>query len=199
MVDVFILRKKLEEEKAAREYRRQHVKELISKAKIEEVKEAELKKCRAILQASALKIHTEVKNYLDNVVSLALRTVFDDPYKFETIFETKRNETECRLVFTRGDLELDPLDECGHGAADVAAFALRAAILKLIGNRPVIFSDEPFRNVSPDRMPYVVDMIETVNKKLGLQIIMITNRSELIKHGKWDKVISVYKGRIVAE
>jgi len=63
----------------------------------------------------------------------------------------------------------------------------------------MIFSDEPFRNVSPDRIPYVIDMIKAISKELDLQIILITNRYGLIKHKEWDKVINVYKGTISEE
>jgi ABC-type lipoprotein export system ATPase subunit len=55
--------------------------------------------------------------------------------------------------------------------------------------------DEPFRNVSEDRHPFVVDLLETINKKLSLQLIMITHRDKLTDRA--DKVITIRKGKVV--
>lgn len=157
---------------------------------------ANFSECLLILQASALKVHGDISGFLNNVVSTALSTVFDDPYEFKLIFETKRNETECRCVFLRNGKERSPLDSAGFGAADVAAFAARAAIIKLMDCRKVMFADEPFRNVSPDRLPYVIDMVDTISKELGIQIILITNEEQLINYAQWSSVFHVQSGKI---
>lgn len=189
------LRKKINEDKAALRYHTQRLADTKRKIKLEERHEVVLKKCRAILHASALKIQKEVKTYLDSLVSMALKAVLEDPYQFEAIFETKHNETECRLVFKRGGEERDPLDSTGGGAVDVGAFALRVAMQRMIFNRSVILLDEPFRNVSEDRHPFVMDLLETINRKLGLQLIMITHRNRLTDRA--DRVITIRKGKVV--
>jgi DNA repair exonuclease SbcCD ATPase subunit len=193
--EVVGLRQKINEDKAALRYHTQRLADTERKIKLEERHEVVLKKCRVILHASALKIQKEVKAYLDNLVSMALKAVLEDPYQFEAIFETKHNETECRMVFKRDGDERDPLDSTGGGAVDVAAFALRAAIQRMICNRPTLLLDEPFRNVSEDRHPFVVDLLETVSKKLGLQLIMITHRDRLTDRA--DRVITIRGGRVV--
>jgi DNA repair exonuclease SbcCD ATPase subunit len=193
--EVVGLREKINEDKAALRYHTQRLADTKRKIKLEERHEVTLKRCRIILQASALKIQKEVKSYLDNLVSMALKAVLEDPYQFEAIFETKHNETECRLVFKRGGEERDPLDSTGGGAVDVAAFALRVAMQRMICNRSSMLLDEPFRNVSEDRHPFVVDLLETINKKLSLQLIMITHRDKLTNRA--DKVITIRKGKVV--
>ena len=189
------LRQKINEDKAALRYHTQRLADTKRKIKLEERHEVVLKKCRVILHGSALKIQKEVKEYLDKLVSMALKAVLEDPYLFEAIFETKHNETECRLVFKRDGEERDPLDSTGGGAVDVAAFALRVAVQRMICNRPTLLLDEPFRNVSADRHPFVVDLLETVNKKLSLQLIMITHRNRLTDRA--DRVITIRKGQVV--
>lgn len=191
------LREKINEDKASLRYHTQRLADTKRKKKLEEQHEVILKKCRIILQASALKIQKEVKSYLDNLVSMALKTVLEDPYQFEAIFETKHNETECRLVFKRDGEERDPLDSTGGGAVDVAAFALRVAVQRMVCNRSSILMDEPFRNMSEDRHPFVADLLETISKKLSLQLIMITHRDKLTI--KADKEITIRKGKVVGE
>ena len=193
--EIVNLRKKINEDKAALRHHTQRLANTERKIKLEERHEVVLKKCRVILHASALKIQKEVKTYLDNLVSMALKAVLEDPYTFEAIFETKHNETECRLVFKRDGEERDPLDSTGGGAVDVAAFALRVAIQRMICNRSTLLLDEPFRNVSEDRHPFVTDLLETINRKLSLQLIMITHRSRLTDRA--DRVITICKGKVV--
>jgi DNA repair exonuclease SbcCD ATPase subunit len=194
--EVVGLRQKINEDKAALRYHTERLANTERKITLEERHEVVLKKCRAVLHASALKIQKEVKAYLDDLVSMALKAVLENPYQFEAIFETKHNETECRLVFKRDGEERDPLDSTGGGAVDVAAFALRVAMQRMICNRSAILLDEPFRNVSEDRHPFVVDLLETINKKLGLQLIMITHRSRLTDQA--DRVITIRKGKIIS-
>jgi len=195
LTEVLGLRQKINEDKAALRYHTQRLADTERKILLEERHEVVLKKCRVILHASALKMQTEVKGYLDSLVSMALKTVLEDPYQFEAIFETKHNETECRLVFKRNGEERDPLDSTGGGAVDVAAFALRVAVQRMICNRPTLLLDEPFRNVSEDRHPFVVDLLEAVSKKLGLQLILITHRNRLTDRA--DKVITIRGGRVI--
>lgn len=195
MQEVVDLRQKINEDKAALRYHTERLADTKRKIKLEERHEVVLKKCRVILHASALKIQREVKEYLDSLVSMALKAVLEDPYQFEAIFETKHNETECRLIFKRDGEERDPMDSTGGGAVDVAAFALRVAVQRMICNRAALLLDEPFRNVSADRHPFVVDLLETVSKKLSLQLIMITHRNRLADRA--DKVITIKGGEVI--
>lgn len=192
--EVVNIREKLNEDKAALRYHTQRLADTKRKIKLEERHEVTLKKCRVVLQATALKIQKEVKGYLDNLVSMSFKTVLEDPYLFKAIFEPKHNETECRLVFIQDGEERDPLDSTSGGAVDIAAFTLRAAIQRMICNRPTLFLDEPFRNISEDRYPFVIDLLKTINKRLSLQLIIITHRKGLIDRA--DKVVTIRKGKI---
>lgn len=192
--EVVSIREKLNEDKAALRYHVQRLADTERKIKLEERHEVTLKKCRVVLQATALKIQKEVKGYLDSLVTMAFKTVLEDPYQFEAIFETKHNETECRLVFKQDGEERDPLDSTSGGAVDVGAFTLRAAIQRMICSRSSLFLDEPFRNISEDRYPFVVDLLKTINKRLSVQIIMITHKKGLMDRA--DKVITIRKGRV---
>jgi ABC-type molybdenum transport system ATPase subunit/photorepair protein PhrA len=156
-----------------------------------EDEEAELVRVRAtlahtqaaqeIIQLVAQAIQQKAHERLSAVVSSCLATVFDDPYEFKILFERKRGKTEASLRFLRRGLDVDPLNACGGGMVDVAAFALRASCLML--HRPrlnkVLVIDEAFRFVSAQYRENVRRMLEGLSKDLGLQIIQVTHIEEL--------------------
>ncbi|RPI56379.1 MAG: hypothetical protein EHM49_00415 [Deltaproteobacteria bacterium] len=192
------IRKKIQEDQAALSWHERRLIDCQNRIKSLYRNEKLLKQCRVILQSTALKIQKEVKQYIDNIVSMALLSVFENPYQFEAIFESKNNEVECRLVFLRNGHERDPLESTGGGAVDVAATALRAAIQQMSSTQPILILDEPFKFVSPDRITYVVAMLKSMSTNLGIQIIMITNRIEFIQqHKGWDRTMRIHKGRVV--
>jgi DNA repair exonuclease SbcCD ATPase subunit len=191
------IRKRIQEDRAALNWHKTRLVAYQNSYKLLCTREVALKKCRVILQATALKIQKEVKQYIDNIVSMALLAVFENPYQFEAIFESKNNEVECRMIFKRDGNERDPLESTGGGAVDVAATALRAAIQQMSNTRPILILDEPFKFVSPDRIAYVVGMLQSMCVKLGIQIIMITNRIEFIDYEGWDRTMRIHGGRVV--
>lgn len=197
--DISNLRKKVDKGLASLSFYENRIKDLEVKLSANSERWNKFTDCRCILQASALGVHSNINKYYSEIICLALSIVYDKPYKFKLVFETKRQETECRVVFERDGLELSPpLGKAGFGPVDVAAFAWRAANIKLFQQRQFLFSDEPFRNVSPDRMPYAIKMVEILNKKLGIQMVIITNKPELIKYGKWDKRFRIENGAVVS-
>jgi DNA repair exonuclease SbcCD ATPase subunit len=130
-----------------------------------------------ILQSLSQSIQEQVHQRIVEVVSACLEAVFEEPYTFKIRFEKKRGRTEARLLFVRGDLELDPLTASGGGVVDVAAFALRVAALSL--HRPplsrILVLDEPFRFVSEQYQPRIRAMLEEVSQKTGMQVVMVTH------------------------
>jgi len=138
---------------------------------------------RDIAQGIAETIQQEAHAKISSVVSTCLSTVFpDDPYTFKVIFESKRHKTQAKLVFERNGIEVDPLSASGGGVVDVASFALRLACLLL--NKPalqrVLVLDEPFKFVSEGYQPLVRQMLEDLESKLNIQIIMVTHIPALI-------------------
>jgi DNA repair exonuclease SbcCD ATPase subunit len=130
-----------------------------------------------ILQSLAQTVQEKVHQRIVEVVSACLSAVFEEPYLFTIRFEKKRGRTEARLLFVRGELEVDPLTASGGGVVDVAAFALRVAALSLY--RPplsrVLVLDEPFRFVSEQYQPRIRAMLEEISQKIGMQVVMVTH------------------------
>jgi len=153
-----------------------------------------LQVARSLIQKAAQLTQERLSVHISDLVSLALRSVFEEPYEFQATFENRRNTIECDLNFVKDGNEYKPLDSCGYGAADVASFALRIAYWSLGETRPVLIWDEPFRQLSKKKQPMAAEMVKRLSKELGLQIIIITHSEELAECA--DKVfkVSISKG-----
>jgi len=155
-----------------------------------------VEEAREIIQTIAKITQEQLEYQISELGTLALETVFDDPYALQLHFELKRGRSEAVLEFVRNELSLSPLESTGGGAADVASFALRISLWTLIekGVRPVFFLDEPFKNINdPSRGMHkkAAEVVKMVCDKLGLQILMVTLLPELIE--KADKTFHVSK------
>jgi DNA repair exonuclease SbcCD ATPase subunit len=144
---------------------------------------------RSLIQKAAQLTQEKLSVHIGDLVSLALRSVFEDPYEFQAVFENRRNSMECDLNFVKNGNEYKPLDSCGYGAADVASFALRIAYWSLGATRPVLIWDEPFRQLDKKKQGMAAEMVARLSKELGLQIIIITHSDELAESA--DKVFRV--------
>lgn len=140
-----------------------------------------------IVQTVAQQIQQAAHDRIASVVTQCLRTVFEQPYEFRIVFEQKRGRTEARLVFVRGELEIDPLDAAGGGVIDVAAFALRVACLVL--SRPplrrLLVLDEPFSHCKPPEIlaSRICGMLEMLAKQFGIQFILVPSIEEFYRIG----------------
>jgi len=143
------------------------------------------------LQNVAKKTQESFKLRIENIVTVALQSVFDDPYNFVVDFNIKGNKTGCDFYFEKNGIEIDPLTASGGGAVDVAAFALRISLwtLEVHRKRPVMILDEPFKCVSKDLKDKVGMMVKRLSDELGIQLIMVTHEDTLIDAS--DKVFRV--------
>lgn len=145
---------------------------------------------RAILQKAAELTQSKLSIHLSDLVSLALKSVFEEPYKFLVRFISKRGNTECELLFVddKGN-EYQPLNSCGYGPADVASFALKVSYWALGNYRPLLLIDEPFKHLSTNYKNKTSEMVKNLSTELGLQFIIITHSEELASHA--DKVFTI--------
>lgn len=140
------------------------------------------KQTQNILQQIAQAVQEEVHGQIAAVVTKCLHAIFDEPYELVIDFDRKRGRTEAQLKLKKGKIVLDdPMYEEGGGVVQVAAFALRVAVLVLSQppKRRVVFLDEPFLAVDKNNKPKLRDLLEQLSQDLGLQIVLITHDSEL--------------------
>jgi len=143
-------------------------------------------KARAVLNEAGLKVQEVFKHKVENLMTLAIRSVFDRPYDFKLIFEKKRNTVECRPVIFLEENELDPKEDMGGSIIDIISFVFRVVLWSL--DRPrkrnVFVLDEPMRFVEKgDNIERAGQMLKHISKELGFQIIMVTHEPELVKIG----------------
>ena len=171
-----ILKENLESEKNEKKI-------LVSDIKFQE-------EARAIFQRAAELTQSKLSVHLSDLVSLALKSVFEEPYKFLVRFISKRGNTECELLFVddKGN-EYQPLNSCGYGPADVASFALKVSYWALGNYRPLLLIDEPFKHLSTNYKNKTSEMVKNLSTELGLQFIIITHSEALASHA--DKIFTV--------
>lgn len=142
---------------------------------------ADVEEANLIAQTVAQETQKALTVHISDLVTHALQAVFDDKYEFELRFVQKRSKTEAQLLFTRDGNPIEPMDSCGGGLVDIAAFALRLSLLMLQKERlPLLILDEPFRFISEDLQPKAALLVKELSQKLHIQIIMVTHNESLM-------------------
>jgi len=138
---------------------------------------ADALEAQQVLQGIAETVQNQAHSRIASVVTRCLQAVFGDEMSFRIAFKQARGKTEAQLLIVKDDEELDPLDSCGGGVISVAAFALRVACLMLSRpqKRRLLVLDEAFSMVSKDYLLAVRDILMTLAKEMGIQIILVTH------------------------
>lgn len=152
-----------------------------------------IEKAQFIIQDVAQQTQSQLKIHISNIVTMALVSVFEDPYEFKLDFILKRGKTEAEIKFVRNKMEIDPMLAAGGGVVDIAAFALRIALWHISNPKPLntIIFDEPFRFLSRELQPKAGEMLQQIAEKLNIQIIYVTHSKALIDSA--DRVFYVAK------
>jgi len=145
----------------------------------------------AFIQKVAQATQGQVKVHIEDIITMALETIMDNPYKLELDFVPRRNKTECDIYFVRDGQRIKPIEEAGGGAVDIASFASRIALWSLGTTDNVLVFDEPFRFVSKQYQLKVAELLSKLSEQLGLQIIMVSHNDNYIQQA--DLVLEVYK------
>jgi DNA repair exonuclease SbcCD ATPase subunit len=148
-----------------------------------------LEKVQTFLQKIAQDTQEQLRYRITDIVNIALETVFPNETKFNIEFKVARGKTECRLIFTEEEEEIDPLDASAGGFINVTSFALRIVAWLLGTTRNTIILDEPFVNLSSDLVPLAAEVLKELSKELKLQMIIVTHDKEII--GAADKIFEV--------
>lgn len=140
-------------------------------------------------QEVAKQTQEQLKVHIEDIITMALESILDEPYSFELDFVTRRNKTECDVYFVRDGKRVNPIDASGGGAVDIASFAARIALWSLSGADNVLVFDEPFRYVSANYQARVGELLTKISKQLNLQVIMVTHNPQYIQQA--DTVLTV--------
>lgn len=135
-----------------------------------------------VIQTVAKNVQQKAHEGIAKIVTKALRVIFDEPMRFELVFEKKRGRTEARPTFFKGKHEVHPTDGSGGGVLDVAVLGLRVASILLAEPelRRFLAMDEPFRNLSsPIYRDRIRQLIELLAEELNFQFLLVTQTPEL--------------------
>jgi DNA repair exonuclease SbcCD ATPase subunit len=129
----------------------------------------------------------EFKTEVDRLVTLAIRGVFDEHFKFDLQLDVKNNRLQCYPVVIETDngepVEYDPEDDMGGSILDSIGFAFRILLKKLgkVETRNTLILDEPAKNTGHgELLTRTGQMISELSHSLGLQTILITHDEELM-------------------
>jgi DNA repair exonuclease SbcCD ATPase subunit len=191
MNSITLLRNSLEQKKGQRFQTENSLSNLQSDLTEKRLSLQKHEEAREIIRRIGMETQSQLSFHITDIVSLALDSVFDNPYKFEVSFVQRRNKTECDLYFVRDGNKVDPLTASGVGAVDVASFALRIASWSMARprTRNVIILDEPFRFLSANYQEQASLMVKEISQKLGIEFIIITHEEVLTTSA--DKIFKV--------
>ena len=196
MSDIQLLRNKLEQAKGQLQQTQYSLTSLQRELEEKRIYLHKHEEAREIIRKVGMSTQQELQFHITDIVSLALDSVFDNPYKFSVDFVQRRNKTECDLYFVRDGNKIDPLTASGVGAVDVASFALRIASWSMARprTRNVIILDEPFRFLSENYQEQASLMLKEISQRIGIQLIIITHELALTTNA--DKIfnVSIKKG-----
>ncbi len=195
MAELSYMRIKLEQRKGRRQ-QIQNDKEVLEK-EVEkyrsEIKYSE--EAQAIIQQVSRITQDQLRYHISELVSLAMKSIFANPYELNVQFVVRRGKTEADLSFVRdGDEIFDPVNNTSGGAVDVASLALQLSLWTLQTPRSLntIFLDEPLKWLKGGDLPERGAMlIREISRELGLQIIMISHNPKLIENA--DRIFEVQK------
>jgi len=141
-----------------------------------------IERAAAIITMVGLATQQEFELRISDLATMALEAIpFDENYRFQVEFVQRRGRTEADLFLVgQAGNRVRILDAAGGGVANVVAFALRVSLWSLSkGIRPVLVFDEPFPFLrTQEAHAKVGELLRTISKKLGLQIIMVTGEAE---------------------
>jgi DNA repair exonuclease SbcCD ATPase subunit len=141
-------------------------------------------KARFILAEVSRLTQINFTSYVEQLVTMAIKSIFDRPFQFKVDFDLKRNKSECFLRIQEGEDEepFIPRDELGGGMLDTISFALRIVLWSLQNPRSsnTILLDEPFKFVGQDELlDRAGQMLKEISNRMGIQFIITTHQPKL--------------------
>lgn len=156
-----------------------------------------LEEAQSFIQSVAKETQEQLKFHIEDVVQLALDSLFPNEYRFAIEFDIKYGKTAANLVFTKGGYPIDILKAAGGGVVDIASLALRVAVWSLSKTDNVLILDEPIHRIQPASLQSIAwEVIKELSRRLKLQFIIVSNSTN---NGEATSSIADRVFRIVKE
>lgn len=143
-----------------------------------------LVKARWVISEVARLTQNRFKKRVEDLVTMAVRSVMDQPLRFLVDFEVKgRGKSDCYLRLQDGDNEpYIPKEEQGGMIVNLIGFALNVVLLSLQRprSRKLLVLDERFPfSGKGEPLRRVGAMLREISRGLGFQMIIVTHEPEL--------------------
>lgn len=167
----------------------------VNQAELDSVKTEldNVSKAKVFLQTVVDEAQGEIKADMDGLVTMAVRTIFGDSYRFDLQIDRQSTNAPYKPVVWESidgvEYEYTPKDEMGGSMMDPIAFIIRVVLRSLEAEpcRNAFWLDEPMKNMGKGQLlANAGAMLREVSHSLGLQLIIITHEPELAEMG--DKV-----------
>lgn len=148
-------------------------------------------KAQIVIQEVVRLTKEKLKYHLSDISSLAMASVFENPYNVIFDFLPRRGKIEADIWFEKNNSLFSPYST-GGGAVDIASLAIRFSCytLQTPKTRPIMLLDEPLKFLKGKEMPMKgAELISEISKRLGIQVIMVSHNSTLIDCA--DRVIRI--------
>ena len=179
MNDILLLRERINKAQIQKEICGENIISLTKELDVLISDKQSIDESKEIIEKVATATQSKLRFYIKDIVQLALDSCFPGEFEFDVEFSIEYGKTAANLVFKHGGCEEDPIDACGGGVVDVAAFALRIAVWSMGRSANTIILDEPFRLLSRGLHKRAGEILKTLSEKLNIQMIMITHSSNI--------------------
>jgi DNA repair ATPase RecN len=135
-------------------------------------------KTRSVLEALSKITENQIKDYIEPLVTEAIKSVFGYNIKFNLQFGFERNQVTVRfgLEDEQGNIVSGNIaDMKGGGVLDVVSVVLRFILLELFNLKGPILLDEPGRFIDKTHQQNFGLLISSFSQKFNRQIIIVTH------------------------
>jgi len=129
---------------------------------------------------------------IQSIVSGGLKLVFGKQVGFQIEKKEGAKGSSYRFLIKYGDVVGSPTDTFGGGIVNVTSFLLRIIMIKRFKLAKFLAVDESFNNVSKEYLPKVSELLQSLSRDHGFNILAITHQNELASSA--DRVYQVESG-----
>lgn len=199
-MDTQQLRQSLERKKGKLESIQEDVSDNEKSIRKHKIRITNAKQSLVLIQTGAKLTQEKLEYRISEICTLALSSIFPEPYSLIVDFVTKRGKTEADINFELNGNKVNPMTASGGGAAVVASFALRIALwnLQRPKSRPIIILDEPFKFINGEEYQNKASrLLVEISSRLGIQFIIVSQDKNLAEAA--HKIFEVKKIKEISE